>query len=300
MPTVTAREFFQPQTHIIQLPGMQVKTLNLTPELSVSVAESNIRQQFLAVTEAPERARFHFSCQLHGSTRVTHARRRFELDPQHVLASCLPGAGFQLDCSPGWRNLELRINAPALRALAGDDAGLHRLDSGPHDGLLLNPGNLHIRDAALRLMQQITAARPSTLLVHSAALEFIAWHLKNLHAHGSEPRICARESRRLWQAREVLLSDLSCPPPLEQLARETGLNLLKLKRGFKLLFGSTAYGLFQRERMQHARVLLQTHNVTETASLLGYSNISHFSNAFRKQFGVLPRAARRGVLGDGV
>jgi len=32
--------------------------------------------------------------------------------------------------------------------------------------------------------------------------------------------------------------------------------------------------------------------------LLGYnSNISHFSAAFRKQFGVLLRVARRGVLG---
>ena len=29
--------------------------------------------------------------------------------------------------------------------------------------------------------------------------------------------------------------------------------------------------------------------------VLGYSNISHFSTAFRKQFGVLPKEARREI-----
>ncbi len=34
-------------------------------------------------------------------------------------------------------------------------------------------------------------------------------------------------------------------------------------------------------------------SVTETAVMMGYSNISHFSSAFRKQFGVLPKEIRR-------
>jgi len=89
---------------------------------------------------------------------------------------------------------------------------------------------------------------------------------------------------------------LSSPPTIEQLARETGLNQLKIKQGFKVLFGTTTYGLFQRERMERALTLLQTNSVTETASLLGYSNISHFSSAFRKQFGVLPSRVRRRAL----
>jgi AraC family transcriptional regulator len=72
-----------------------------------------------------------------------------------------------------------------------------------------------------------------------------------------------------------------------------GLNQLKLKRGFRSLFGMGVYSLFQRHRMERARELLSHHNVTETALMLGYSNISHFSAAFRKQFGVLPGEARK-------
>ena len=45
--------------------------------------------------------------------------------------------------------------------------------------------------------------------------------------------------------------------------------------------------------MNKAKQLLVTNSVTETAIIMGYSNISHFSSAFRKQFGVLPKEVRQ-------
>jgi len=297
MQTLTSAEFFdQAPAHPIHRSGMCVTNMDLTPQMSVSLIESEVRQHFQAITEGPESARIHFSCQLRGSTRICQASRDFELNPSNVLASFAPDAGFHLDCSPGWCNVELRIAAPSLFELASDEYGLKCLDTRNTCCLLLNPNNTHIRDAAARLANLLTAARPCSLLVQAAALEFIAWHLKNLHANETNDRICSRECRLLWQAREHLLSDLSSPPTIEQLARETGLNQLKIKQGFKELFGTTTYGLFQRERMERALALLQANSVTETASMLGYSNISHFSAAFRKQFGVLPSEARRKAL----
>jgi len=71
------------------------------------------------------------------------------------------------------------------------------------------------------------------------------------------------------------------------------MNPCRLKQVFKAQFGTTIYALFQRERMARARELLRQHNVTETAGLLGYSNISHFSAAFHRQFGTLPGQVRR-------
>jgi len=297
MQTWKSKEFFdQAPAHPMHTSGMSVKNMDLTPGLSVSLIESEIRQHFLAVTEEQDHARINFSCQLRGSTRVCRTSRSFELDQSNVLVSFVPGTGFHLDCSPDWSNVELRITAQSLHELAGEEYAVQCLDTSNRHCLLLNPNNAHIRDAALRLANLMTATNPCALLVHSAALEFIAWHLKNLHANAVDEKICSRECRLLWLARERLLSDLSNPPTIEQLARETGLNQLKIKQGFKVLFGTTTYGLFQRERMERALTLLQTNSVTETASTLGYSNISHFSAAFRKQFGVLPRVARRGVL----
>ena len=44
-------------------------------------------------------------------------------------------------------------------------------------------------------------------------------------------------------------------------------------------------------RLEYAASLLKErkYNISEVASLSGYSNLSHFSDAFRKKYGVLPK-----------
>ena len=103
------------------------------------------------------------------------------------------------------------------------------------------------------------------------------------------------DQMRLASARAHLLSDLSQPPLILDVARENGLSPAKLKRGFRALYGFSVYGLFQHERMNEARrrLLRDDTSVSAVACDLGYSNMSHFSAAFRKQFGVNPGEARR-------
>lgn len=102
------------------------------------------------------------------------------------------------------------------------------------------------------------------------------------------------ERQRLLRARDVLLADLQQAPTLPEIASETGLTLLRLKRGFRQLFGHSVYGLFQHERMHEARRQLETDElgVSQVASRLGYTNMSHFAAAFRKQFGFNPSALK--------
>ncbi|MGE8655514.1 MAG: helix-turn-helix transcriptional regulator [Achromobacter sp.] len=276
--------------------GVQVRTLDLQPGLAVSLEAFDTEQDLCAMTEE-EGARVHFNCLLRGETRVCYDGQSFDLDRDNVLAVFAPGKRFQLECSADCCNIELRITPQLLNQLAGaEECERLCLARGRDFCLFRNRNNLRIRDAADRLGRLLADECPSSLLVHSAALEFLAWHLKSLQPATGDTGICPRERRQLLVAREQLLSNLSQPPTIAQLARETGLNQLKIKRGFKLLFGISVYALFQRERMERARHLLQRHSVTETASLLGYSNISHFSNAFRKQFGALPSEARRRAL----
>lgn len=81
---------------------------------------------------------------------------------------------------------------------------------------------------------------------------------------------------------------------LERLARLFGLNVFKLKKGFKLLFKATVFGYLQRLRMEHARVLLENGvcNVNEAADMLGYQNPNHFTTAFKRYFGHPPGVLR--------
>lgn len=100
---------------------------------------------------------------------------------------------------------------------------------------------------------------------------------------------------RLRRARDLLLADLSEPPGLPALARATGMSVTRLERGFRQLFGTSVYGLFQQERMADARrrLLDGGESVTRIAVELGYTNTSHFAAAFRKQYGVNPSALKR-------
>ena len=56
------------------------------------------------------------------------------------------------------------------------------------------------------------------------------------------------------------------------------------------MYGSTLYEYFQKSRMQRAKVLMLTHkySIKEIGSQLGYSNLSNFSIAFKKEFKHLP------------
>ncbi|EGV33648.1 transcriptional regulator, AraC family [Thiorhodococcus drewsii AZ1] len=273
--------------------ALRVRTHQVQPGLAVSVASSAACWELYAVADENEQARVHFNCQLRGRTQVRHGGQRFELDQTNVLASFAPGGRFHLECSADWCNVELRIAPALLEDLAGEEYEGFCSDRACESCLLRNPVSMRIQDAAVRLGHLLAEESPSSLLVQAASLEFLAWHLKSIRPKACDSGVCARERRRLIEARDILLSDLSRPPTIEQLARETGLNQLKIKRGFKAMFGTSVYALFQRERMMVARRLLQRHSVTETASRLGYSNVSHFSTAFRKQFGLLPREARR-------
>ncbi|MBM2769230.1 helix-turn-helix transcriptional regulator [Burkholderia anthina] len=276
-------------------PGIHVRTVDLQPGLAVSLVAFDTEQDLDTMTEE-DGARIHFNCLLGGRTRVAYDGRQLDLDQDDALAVYSPGKHFQLECTSDCRNIELRITRQLLSQLAGEDTERLDLASAHEFALRRNRNTLRIREAAVRLGRLLSEEHASPLLVHSAALEFLAWHLQSMRPD-SRDDIAPRERRQLVAARDRLLSDLSNPPTIEQLARETGLNQLKIKRGFKAMFGSSVYALFQRERMEQARHLLQRHSVTETASMLGYSNLSHFSAAFRKQFGLLPRESRRHVLG---
>ena len=97
--------------------------------------------------------------------------------------------------------------------------------------------------------------------------------------------------RKIRNAKKIMLECMVDPPSLPELADEIGLSLKKLKEGFKQLYGSTAYQFVLDHKMNHARQLLGTgsYNVNEVASQLGYSNSSHFIEAFKKKFGTTPK-----------
>ncbi len=75
------------------------------------------------------------------------------------------------------------------------------------------------------------------------------------------------------------------------LAQQVGINQTKLKAGFKELFGNTVFGFIRDLQMERARHLLldEKRYVGEVADLVGYKHAHHFTAAFKRKYGILPR-----------
>lgn len=105
----------------------------------------------------------------------------------------------------------------------------------------------------------------------------------------------AYDRERLEFARTYLLGQVANPPTLTELARIAGINQLKLKMGFKELFGNTVFGLLNEYRLQQAQQQIGETNkpLTQLAFELGFSSPQHFSAAYKKKFGRPPGKVKR-------
>ncbi|VEP13006.1 Transcriptional family [Hyella patelloides LEGE 07179] len=96
---------------------------------------------------------------------------------------------------------------------------------------------------------------------------------------------------RIYHAKEILTQQSDRPPLLLDLARQVGLNDCTLKRGFREVFGTTAFGYLHDYRLEQARQLLLENrfNVSEIAIQVGFGSCSYLSRVFRRKYGVSPK-----------
>jgi AraC-like DNA-binding protein len=96
---------------------------------------------------------------------------------------------------------------------------------------------------------------------------------------------------KIKKAKDIITSEMASPPSLEELSKLVGLNIKKLKMGFKDLYGMPVFTFLFHYKMEHAKKLLTENesNVNEVALQVGYSTSSHFIVAFKKKFGITPK-----------
>lgn len=111
----------------------------------------------------------------------------------------------------------------------------------------------------------------------------------------ASPKISKHDVHQLMQVESILIRDIhSRPPTIDQLAIEAAMSSAKLKKLFKEVYGTSIYAYYQKQRMAVAREMLLSGNFTvkEVGLQMGYSNLSNFAAAFRKEFHILPSEIR--------
>ena len=96
---------------------------------------------------------------------------------------------------------------------------------------------------------------------------------------------------KIRKAKDIMVSRMAEPPSLQELADEIGLNIKKLKEGFKQIYGDSVFSFLFDYKMEVARKLLEAghDNVNEVGLKVGYSTASHFIAAFKKKYGTTPK-----------
>jgi len=91
---------------------------------------------------------------------------------------------------------------------------------------------------------------------------------------------------------ELILSEkeLEKFPTISKLSRIALMSGSKLKKRFKEVYGMKLYEFYNHNRLSKARKWIETGetNIKEAAYRIGFSNLSNFSKAFKKEFGFLP------------
>ncbi len=97
--------------------------------------------------------------------------------------------------------------------------------------------------------------------------------------------------------REDLEKEYVSPPTLAEMTTRHCLSVQKIQAGFRQMFGTSVSGFVKEYRLQKAKLFFEegSMNVSEVAWAIGYVNVSHFSAAYKKRFGVLPKAYMNAV-----
>jgi AraC-like DNA-binding protein len=135
---------------------------------------------------------------------------------------------------------------------------------------------LHLRNAIMMLIETFFSR------LHKRTKE-----LKN----APSKKMNTKDLYKLMEVESILVNDFSkAPPTIVDLAAYTKMSVSKLKSSFKTVYGTGIYEYYQKSRMRKARNMLIAHRYTvkEVGLQLGYTNLSNFSLAFKKEFGVLP------------
>jgi AraC-like DNA-binding protein len=146
-----------------------------------------------------------------------------------------------------------------------------------------------------RLTESVQTSSIKKLELECSVLELLLMVFQSFFFKPKLPKLSSMEKQKIQQARDIMLERMMNPPSLVELSRTIGLNDNKLKIGFKELYGTTVFGYLREKRLEKAFLLLQQGdlNVNETSLMVGYSNPSYFSEAFRNKYGVNPGNLRR-------
>ena len=284
---------------------------SLPSGISVIVSDTSLTQE--VVIERPETHEQFFILQLTEESEIeleeTKQKRRADEYQSHVkLSHTISSEAFIFPANKRLRSVKFLFNVDHLYSLLGHET-VNTLVS-EYFSIVFKEENLEPIATQYRVMlDDLWSGEINQPLrinyIQNRILLLLEKYILKLHERSDlqtkKPTRRDDETLRLMKVEALLVKNFAvAPPTIDELSRISAMSPTKLKNDFKSVYGLPIYEYYQKNRMLKAKSLLvlEKFNIKEVGMMVGYTNLSHFANSFKKQFGHLPSelAAKDGML----
>lgn len=238
-----------------------------------------------------------------GDVSLRFDRQDFRLEanrrsgPQALIVNLKEAALFSRHCA------STRAEKKVCMTISHEWLDAHGLSALDHHHALARFSQQHLANAQWQAnaalaqgIQQLLADSPYTPLLsqlhrESVALSLLAGVLDDM----SSPRRPAPPvPARLQQLKALLDSGEADHYSLAGLAQYCCMSSSTLQRQFRLHYQCSVFDYLRQQRLQRARsqLLRGHHSVTQVALDAGYNSPANFATAFKREFGITPKACR--------
>ena len=242
---------------------------------------------------------FHFAGKGEGRFFFNNGSYKIQLLEENSLLLYNPKRDLPIDLElqPGSWVISIVISIKKFHALFSEEAGyisflnLENRDKQYYKDSPLSPGMMIVLN---QVVNYNVVSTIRNLYYKGKCYELLSLYFNRSEEPNIEqcPFLSDEENvMKIRKAKDIIIANMAEPPSLQELSREIGLSLKKLKEGFKQIYGDSVFSFLFDYKMEYARKLLDTgeYNVNEVGLKVGYSTSSHFISAFRKKFGTTPK-----------
>lgn len=242
---------------------------------------------------------FHFAGKGVGTFSFNNGSYKSQVEEEHALLIYNPKRDLPIDLelqSGSWL-ISVIISIKKFHSLFSEEAGLisfldiENPDRKYYKNTMLTPGMMIVLN---QLESYSISNKVRNLYYRAKTYELLSLYFNK--AAGPDVEQCPflkdeENVLKIRRAKDLVIANMAEPLSLQELSREIGLSLKKLKEGFKQIYGDSVFSFLFDYKMEYARKLLDTgeYNVNEVGLKVGYSTSSHFIAAFRKKFGTTPK-----------
>ncbi|MBB3699429.1 helix-turn-helix domain-containing protein [Flammeovirga yaeyamensis] len=138
-------------------------------------------------------------------------------------------------------------------------------------------------------------------LTFAVSFKLVALYLAQFYKHrilNQKVSLSKDLVNMVYQIKNKLSDQLDHPQTIEELSKEYGMNVQKIRKSFQLVFGHSPHQYVMKERLFRAQKLVLNTDMpmSEIAAELGFSHSSHLTRLYIKEYGISPLKERKSSL----